>query len=232
MRGSRAVGIAFSCLGIAFGAAWAVVTHEALSVAPPILTPSEQRSLLALARQALEAAAAGEAEPSVHLADLPKGFRRTAAAFVTLSKGGALRGCMIDEFSRHEPLCQNVLRNTVLAATGDPRFPPVSREEVLGIRIEISVLGRVRPLSYAGPADLLWKLKPGEDGVILATAEGTSTFLPQVWQTFPDPAQFLTELCLKLGVAADRWTLKPEPAVSVYRVLHFAEPSPPGNARE
>lgn len=200
-----------------------VPASEPLSLEPVALSEMEQTFLLRLARRQLEAVLAGEPEISVEATGLSANLKREGACFVTLYKNGALRGCIIDTFYPHEPLYRNVLRNVLLAATADERFPPVTLDELEAIRIEISVLNTLRALSFAGSEDLVKKLTPGKDGVVLTTSSGRSTYLPQVWEVFPDPAEFLSRLCEKQGAAADCWKSNPRPQVETYRVLHFGE---------
>ena len=185
------------------------------------LSKDDQRTVLAMARARLRQAATGEAEPEISEDSLSPALKRDAACFVTLTKNGALRGCILDSFTPHEPLYKNVLRNVVLAAMDDPRFPPVRPSEVDEITIEISVLDRPRPLDFSGPDDLIAKLVPGRDGVILTTPTGRSTYLPQVWEDLPDPVQFLSSLCRKQGAPADCW--RDDPSIEIYHVTHFSE---------
>jgi AmmeMemoRadiSam system protein A len=187
------------------------------------LSLDEQRLIIRLAHRQLEAVLAGKGEIEVDQAELSPALMREAACFVTLTKAGALRGCIIDNFIPHEPLYKNVLRNVVLAATKDPRFLPVSLDELAAIRIEISVLDAPRPLFFDGPDDLLAKLNPGKDGVILKTRYGLSTYLPQVWEALPDPAVFLSNLCEKQGAPGDCWRSDPSVQVEIYHVFHFTE---------
>lgn len=187
------------------------------------LSPSEQKVVLGLARAQLRQIATGEPAPEIQESALSPALKRDAACFVTLTKNGTLRGCILDSFSPHEPLYKNVRRNVVLAATKDPRFPPVRPSEVNDIKIEISVLDHPHPLAFSGPSDLLSKLVPGRDGVILTTRYGKSTYLPQVWEDLPDPAQFLSSLCQKQGAPADCWRTDPTIKIEIYHVFHFSE---------
>jgi len=190
---------------------------------PQQLDASERAELLRLAREQLVAAAAGGGMIEVDETTLPPRLLRPESAFVTLSSDGALRGCMIDDFAAHEPLYRNVLRNTVLVANGDDRFPAVVPEEIDDIRIAISVLTPPEVLEFADPDGLIAKLEPGIDGVILTVDDATSTYLPEVWETFPDPVDFLSHLSEKAGLAADRWREAPYPAIKTYRATRFEE---------
>jgi len=194
-----------------------------IPVEPLALSEEEQTLLLELARWQLEEVLAGRPAITVDPGELPENLKREAACFVSLINDESLRGCMIDAFRPHEPLYQNVLRNAVLAATGDERFPPVSANELPSIRIQISVITPPQPLVFHDPEDLLAKLTPGVDGVILTTATGLSTYLPMVWDQFPDPEVFLSRLCEKQGAAADCWRAKPPPQVEIYHAIGFSE---------
>jgi AmmeMemoRadiSam system protein A len=187
------------------------------------LTADEQKMLLEMARTRLRESVNGEQVAKVDEADVPASLKREAACFVTLTKKGALRGCILDSFDAHEPMYKNVLRNVVLAATSDPRFPRVSPSEIDDIKIEISVLDRPRPLEFSSPEELVSKLVPGRDGVILKTSWGSSTYLPQVWDDLPDPVQFLSSLCQKQGGSANCWRDDPLLKVEIYHVLNFSE---------
>ena len=187
------------------------------------LSADEQKLVLKLARAQLVQIATGKPAPEIIEADIPPALKQDAACFVTLKKNGVLRGCILDSFTAHEPLYENVLRNVVLAATRDPRFPPVRPSEVDEITIEISVLDSPRPLTFSGPDDLISKLVPGQDGVILTTRYGKSTYLPQVWEDLPDPVQFMSSLCQKQGAPSDIWRSDPTIRVEIYHVFHFSE---------
>ncbi len=194
---------------------------------PLSLFESEQVYLLQLARQQLEAVLAGEPGIVVDAAAVSVNLRREAACFVTLYEDGIVRGCMIDAFYPHESLYRNVLRNAVLAATGDERFSPVTIEELDAIHIEISVLDVPQVLEFEDPGDLLEKLHPGVGGVILTTEAALSTYLPHMWEAYPNPAEFLSHLCTKQGAAADCWKRNPLPQIKIYHVFHFAEGESP-----
>ena len=188
------------------------------------LDASERAELLGLAREQLAATASGDGMIEVDETALPPRFLRPESAFVTLSVDGTLRGCMIDAFEVHEPLYRNVLRNTVLAASGDDRFPAVTPNEVAGIRIAISVLTPPQTLEFADPDELIAKLEPDVNGVILTVEGATSSFLPEIWESFPDPVDFLSQLSEKAGFSPDRWRQTPYPTIETYRVTRFEEP--------
>ena len=134
---------------------------------------------------------------------------KMGATFITLTKGGALRGC-IGSLVAHRPLAQDLLENGLCAAIKDPRFPPVTLEELATLRVEVSLLSEPEPLLYHDAEDLLACLKPGIHGVILKKDGRQSTFLPQVWDQLPDPITFLTHLCQKAGLSGDCWQHNPQ----------------------
>jgi AmmeMemoRadiSam system protein A len=138
-----------------------------------------------------------------------------------LTKGGTLRGC-IGHLSAMEPLYQAVIDNARNAAVRDPRFAAVQPDEVDQIRIEVSVLTEPQPLAFSSPEDLLGKLDPHEDGVLLHIGPRTATFLPQVWAQLPDKVQFLNHLAQKAGCEPSDWRGK-DTQVSIYHVERFEE---------
>lgn len=127
------------------------------------------------------------------------------ASFVTLRKNGRLRGC-IGLLAAQRPLLEDVRANAVAAATWDPRFAPMTPDEFPAVAIEVSVLSAPRSLRVSSLREGYAALRPGVDGVILETgAYRRATFLPQMWQNLPDPAQFLGHLWLKAGLAPGVW---------------------------
>ena len=141
--------------------------------------------------------------------------------FVTLHKKGRLRGC-IGYLEAREPVVEAVKDNALNAAFRDPRFSPVMPSELPDLDIEVSVLTEPRPLQYAGVRDLLEKLRPGVDGVIIRKGFSSATFLPQVWEQLPDGREFLGQLCLKAGLPADAW-MRGDLEVLTYQVQCFEE---------
>ena len=133
------------------------------------------------------------------------------ATFVTLFHCGALHGC-IGTLKAHRPLGTDVRVNALAAAFHDPRFPALTDDEFDALSVEVSLLSTPERVSVADEAELLGRLEPGVDGVILEYAGRRATFLPQVWATLPQPRDFLAELKLKAGMPAGFWSV----AVNVY----------------
>ncbi|MFP4273013.1 MAG: AmmeMemoRadiSam system protein A [Halothiobacillaceae bacterium] len=134
----------------------------------------------------------------------PERWRQPGASFVTLHKDGRLRGC-IGSLEARQPLGQDVIQNALDAAFRDPRFPPLSEEELPRIDISVSVLGPMSPLQASGTDELIARLRPGEDGLVIATPDGNhqATFLPSVWNELPTADDFLRHLLRKAGLPGD-----------------------------
>lgn len=185
------------------------------------LDRSERQILLKIARQAITEAVKRENRTGFDLKSLPKRLQERGATFVTLTRRGNLRGC-IGTLEPYLPLAEDVREHAVAAALEDYRFPPVQAVELDEINIEISRLTSPQPLIYEGPVDLLDKLRPGVDGVILIDGFQRATFLPQVWEKLPEKTTFLEHLCQKMGAQADLWRRK-KLQVLIYQVEEFHE---------
>jgi AmmeMemoRadiSam system protein A len=142
------------------------------------------------------------------------------ACFVTLTRHGALRGC-IGSLQAHRTLLADVKGNAVSAAFHDPRFLPLTTKEFADTRIEISLLTAPMAMEFNNEADALSQLKPGLDGVIFEFSSYRSTFLPQVWEQLPDPHVFMAHLKRKAGLSADFWD--DQIRLSRYSVSKFEE---------
>ncbi len=185
------------------------------------LTDEEKEILLKLARQALTEAVCENTPSSLDLKSMPLALRTPGASFVTLTRREMLRGC-IGALEPHLPLAEDVCVHARAAALEDYRFPPVQPEELAEIKIEVSRLTTPQPLDYAGPVDLLDKLRPGIDGVIIQDGIHRATFLPQVWEKLPDKTTFLEHLCQKMGAPPDAWRRR-RLQVFTYQVEEFHE---------
>nr|WP_321403816.1 AmmeMemoRadiSam system protein A [uncultured Desulfobacter sp.] len=141
--------------------------------------------------------------------------------FVTLHKHGALRGC-IGIIEPVESLKTGVPETARLAAFKDSRFAPLARDEFDQVDLELSLLSPPEKFEYSTAKELLQRLVPFKDGVIIEKASRRATFLPQVWEQLPDPASFLSQLCLKAGLDADEWGAG-SLTVHTYRVHSFSE---------
>ncbi len=185
------------------------------------LTEAEKQTLLHLARQALESGVRGLPLPHIDPTVLTPRLQAGGASFVTLTKNGELRGC-IGALEPYQPLAEDVREHAVAAALEDYRFPQVQEAELPQIAIEISRLTVPVPLEYTTPEDLLEKLHPDVDGVILRDGFHRATFLPQVWEKIPEKEAFLANLCYKMGASPNTWRRK-HLEVLVYQVEEFHE---------
>jgi AmmeMemoRadiSam system protein A len=137
--------------------------------------------------------------------DLSPELQAKRASFVTLNRFDILRGC-IGHLEAIMPLAKDVAENAYAAAFRDPRFPPLSRDEFSQLEIHISILSPASALAVKSEADLLAKLRPGVDGLILEDGIARGTFLPSVWESLPQPQDFLQHLKRKAGLAEDYWS--------------------------
>ncbi|HUF00307.1 MAG TPA: AmmeMemoRadiSam system protein A [Anaerolineales bacterium] len=186
------------------------------------LTSDEQKILLRLAREAMERGVRGEELSALDESSLPLSLREQGSSFITLTTHGQLRGC-VGSLEAYQSLAEDVREHAVAAALKDPRFQPVKEDELNGIQIEISRLTHPIPVEYKDANDLLSKLHPHVDGVILRDDPyRRATFLPQVWEKIPDPAEFLNNLCYKMGAEPDLWRSK-HFDVLTYQVEEFHE---------
>ncbi len=131
-------------------------------------------------------------------------LNRDLATFVTIKIGGKLRGC-IGNLEATGPLLESLTRNARQAAFHDHRFTPLTAKEFEKIHIDISILTPPVQLQFQDGDDLLRKLRPGIDGVILKKGNARATFLPQVWKQLESPRLFLEHLCLKAGLPRGGW---------------------------
>ncbi len=178
--------------------------------------PDAGRVLLPLARAAIAtelglAQAAGADQPWL---------RQPGATFITLMRESALRGC-IGTLKPHRTLADDVKANAVGAAFRDPRFKPLTAAEFAAVSVEISVLSALEPMRFGDEPDVLRQLRAGIDGLVFQYGHHTSTFLPQVWENFQDPADFMAQLKYKAGLPPDFWDA--EVKLSRYTVFKWRE---------
>jgi AmmeMemoRadiSam system protein A len=183
------------------------------------LTAANEQILLRLARQALE-----EAARHRHPSDTdppPGALREKCGAFVTLHKAGSLRGC-IGYAEPTKPLYQTVRECALAAALHDPRFEPVTADELPHLRLEISVLS---PLEEIEPA----RIEVGRHGLMVSLGFQRGLLLPRVavdWKW--DRIRFLEETCAKAGLPRHAW--RHEARIQAFTAQVFAEPHDLTNA--
>ncbi len=183
------------------------------------LSKAELSELVEVARRAIREALLGE--PFLYSPSSPK-LEEKAGAFVTLEKEGSLRGC-IGYIEPIKPLWVAVRENAVNAAFNDPRFPPLQREELPKLDVEVSVLTPPEPFPYRDSEELLSFLERERPGVILSYGPRRAVFLPQVWEDLPEPEEFLDQLSLKAGLSPMLWR-EGKANVEIFRVIAHKEP--------
>ena len=190
----------------------------------PSLTSEEREILLTLARETIERAVRVPNHDVQLIIESPPTERLSepGASFVTLhTTGGTLRGCIGSLIARR-PLVDDVHANALGAAFHDPRFPPIMPTDLANIVIEVSVLSQPKPLDYNGPKQLMDKLRPHVDGVVLRKNMHRATFLPQVWEQLPSAESFLSHLCQKAGLPPNAWQAG-DLEILTYQVEEFEE---------
>jgi len=166
------------------------------------------RALLTIARSAIaERLGLSKLDEVQHAA-----LGQRSATFVTLKHLGELRGC-VGSLQAVRPVGMDVRDNAIAAAFRDPRFPPLAVAEFEETKVEVSLLSAAERIEVAGEEDLVARLRPGVDGLILEYGHRRATFLPQVWENLVDPREFLAALKRKAGLPAGFWS----PAVNVSR---------------
>jgi AmmeMemoRadiSam system protein A len=184
------------------------------------LSPHQQQQLLQVARESIQYGLKHRHTMRVDADVYDEQLQQQGGSFVTLYKKGALRGC-IGTLQPYQPLVNDVAEHARAAAFSDPRFPPLSADELADIVISVSVLGKPGAISFSDEEDLIRQLRPLQDGLILENGGNRGTFLPSVWESLPEPRQFLLQLKRKAGLPVDYWSdsLK----ISRYTTQSFSE---------
>ena len=180
---------------------------------------AEQQILLQLAREVIRGPLEGEKNFNIEMSHFPDRLKQERAAFVTLNINGRLRGC-IGSLQAHRPLIVDIAHNAQAAAFKDPRFGPLTHEEYHKVDIHISILTQPKPLAVESRQDLIDKLQPGIDGLILKEGARQATYLPSVWEQLATPEQFVSELRRKAGLSPDGWSTDMQ--VFVYHTEEFS----------
>ncbi len=165
------------------------------------LTSTLRRDLIEIARCSIEHGLSYSCLLEINAADFPSRLHVSQACFVTLKRREQLRGC-IGDLGATRSLVENVAANAYAAAFKDPRFPPLIEEEYPEIKIHLSLLSPATPIGFNSEEELLRQLRPGRDGLIIELDGRHATFLPAVWESLPEPAEFLRYLKHKAGIPA------------------------------
>ncbi|MDO9547185.1 MAG: AmmeMemoRadiSam system protein A [Pelolinea sp.] len=185
------------------------------------LNETDKEISLKIAREAISGMVINKRLDQIELENYSVVLRAPGASFVTLTKNEQLRGC-IGAIEAYQPFILDVQEHAVAAALEDYRFPPVRKEEIQQIEIEISHLTPMQKLDYSTPEDLTSKLRVNVDGVLIKANSRRATFLPQVWEKVPNPEQFLSQLCVKMGSVPTLWKTQ-KIQVFTYQVESFKE---------
>jgi AmmeMemoRadiSam system protein A len=144
------------------------------------------------------------------------------AVFVTINEFNALRGC-IGSIVAHQPLIDDIIQNAKSAALSDPRFKPVTPDELDNLEIEVSLLTEPKELEYRDILDLKAKIKEGVDGVILSYNGHQATYLPSVWEQLSSFESFFTSLCQKANLPGN--CLDYHPKIYIYKAIKIDKKS-------
>lgn len=182
------------------------------------ISTSHRETLREVARWAIQNGLLHGRVLPIDPSEYPAELRQHGATFVTLKRHGSLRGC-IGTLEASRPLVVDVAYNAFGAAFRDPRFAPLRTGEMQDLELHLSVLSDPEAFPVRDEADLLARLRPGVDGLILAEGRCRGTFLPSVWEQLPAPVDFVTHLKRKAGLPAHHWS--PTLRVERYTVEAF-----------
>ncbi len=182
--------------------AWVV---EETNVQTQTIPTAQRQQLLHLARTVILHELEGGGEYNIALKNYHPSLHEERGCFVTINRNGRLRGC-IGSLTASRALVVDVAHNANAAAFKDSRFQPLQMQEYPEIELHISVLSPSSVLAVASREELLEKLRPGIDGLILQQGEHRSTYLPSVWAQIAEPENFVSELRKKTGLSAAGWS--------------------------
>jgi uncharacterized protein (TIGR00296 family) len=197
------------------------------------LTPDEGKLLVKLARKAVEERL--KKGKIIDVAkDVPLRLMERCGVFVTLNSlrhgKRELRGCIGFPYAT-TPLARAVIESAINSATQDPRFPPISFEELDQIVFEVSVLTPPQTIKAEKSQEYPSKIKVGQDGLIVEKGYYKGLLLPQVpveWNW--DEEEFLCQCCLKAGLPPDCWLTK-DAKIFKFQAIIFEEISPRGEVQ-
>ncbi|MBF0106573.1 MAG: AmmeMemoRadiSam system protein A [Deltaproteobacteria bacterium] len=161
--------------------------------------------LLNVARQSIDHGLKKGRPSPVNVGDFDAELAEHRATFVTLKLNGELRGC-IGMLEAVRPLVADVSDNAFAAAFKDGRFSPMTIGEFQKLSLSISILSPAEPVLFSSEQDLLTKIRPGVDGLILRDGYHRGTFLPSVWEQVGASKEFLFHLKIKAGLPGNYWS--------------------------
>ena len=174
-----------------------VVGYASIGLYRSPYTEEERKELLSLARSAVTEYVINGTSLSVEMKNAK--FKADGAVFVTIKEKGSLRGC-IGHIQAVMPLYQSIINNAIAACSSDPRFPPMKKEELKDMDIEISILSPFVPLKDVKD------IQVGKHGLYIMKGMQSGLLLPQVATEFGwDRDAFLEHVCMKAGMPKDAW---------------------------
>ena len=168
------------------------------------LSIDDQKTCLQVANESIRSGLENNNALPVNASDYSADLQQQLACFVTLHLRGELRGC-IGALEAYQPLINDVSEHAFAAAFRDPRFLPLQENEFKQIEMEISILGTPETIDFKSEHDLLQKIRPEVDGLILENGYNRGTFLPSVWEQLPEKNDFLNHLKMKAGLPSNWW---------------------------
>lgn len=165
----------------------------------------EKNTLLHIARTSIEHGLEIGGPLAIDTTSYSENLQQPRATFVTLKINDTLRGC-IGTLIAKEPLINSIAHSAWSAAFEDPRFERLSIDEFDKISISLSILSPAEPIEFNSEQDLISKIRPGIDGLILEEGYNRGTFLPSVWESLPDAEIFLQHLKQKAGLPPSYWS--------------------------
>lgn len=172
---------------------------------PHELAPAQRATLIDVAQRSIEHGLDSGRPLVVAPSEFHRDLKAVRASFVTLHIHDQLRGC-IGHLEAVQPLVVDVAENAFAAAFRDPRFTPLTRVEWPNVELHLSILTPPERLAVHDEAELIAQIRPGEDGLIIQDGPNRGTFLPSVWDSLPEPIDFLMHLKSKAGLAANHWS--------------------------
>lgn len=163
-----------------------------------------RRRLIELAEESIRYGVAHGRKPHVDLSSLGDWAAVPRATFVTVYLDGRLNGC-IGMLAARRAVVEDIVSNAYGAAFEDPRFRPITEDDLPDVSVHIAILGELSPIDVHSDAELIEEMRPGIDGVVLDDGRRRGTFLPAVWEKLPDRVAFLNHLKLKAGMAPGEW---------------------------
>lgn len=168
-------------------------------------SPEHRRVLLEVAAASIEFGFAEQRALEVDAQKHPPQLTEFRNTFVTLYARGEFQGC-IGSMRPIAPLVQDVAKNAYFAAFMDRRVAPLNRADFTALKISISVLSAPEPIAFVDEDDLIRKVRPGIDGLIVHEQGQSGTLLPSVWEHLPDPRDFVRHVKAKAGLPTSYWS--------------------------